>query len=156
MAKQSSFNNDEISPIPTALKSSQVSEENAYEQKYSPPLPTMAGNSNSFDEKVLSPSNGAFEQSQLEPCEICGRTFNSKALERHIKVCEKVSTKKPAKVFDITKKRLGSLENVPSSSRVATPKKTKIVKPEDEFQVRGLGGSIQGLPSVSEAENVFK
>ena len=98
MAKQSSFNNDDNSPLPTALKSSQVSEENnAYEQKYSPPLPTMAGNSNSFDEKVLSPSNGAFEQSLLEPCEICGRTFNSKALERHIKVCEKVATKKPTK-----------------------------------------------------------
>ena len=139
LAKQSSFNNDDNSPLPTALKSSQVSEENnAYEQKYSPPLPTMAGNSNSFDEKVLSPSNGAFEQSLLEPCEICGRTFNSKALERHIKVCEKVATKKPTKVFDITKKRLGSLENVPSSSRVAAPKKTKIVKPEDEFQVRDL------------------
>ena len=54
---------------------------------------------------------------------------------RHKKVCEKVSTKK-RQVFDLSKKRTDGQDIVPSSlnSRVVTPKKTKIVKPEDEFQ----------------------
>ena len=54
-------------------------------------------------------------------------------LYRHKKVCEKVSTKK-RQVFDLSKKRTDGQDIVPSSNRVATPKKTKIVKPEDEFQ----------------------
>ena len=45
-----------------------------------------------------------------------------------------MSTKK-RQVFDLSKKRTDGQDIVPSSSsRVVTPKKTKIVKPEDEFQ----------------------
>ena len=52
------------------------------EKVNSPPLPTMATSSISIDEKVMAPSEDAYEQLQLSPCESCGRTFNAKALER--------------------------------------------------------------------------
>ena len=52
------------------------------EKVNSPPLPTMATSSISVDEKVMAPSEDAYEQLQLSPCESCGRTFNAKALER--------------------------------------------------------------------------
>ena len=95
-------------------------------------LPALANKGHlSFDEKVLSPSEGAFNDDQLYPCSNCGRSFNQKALERHSKICEKVASKKPRNVFDLAKKRLEGLEAVPKSKE--TPKK-KIVKAEDEFQ----------------------
>ena len=52
------------------------------EKVNSPPLPTMATAASIADEKVMAPSEDAYEQSQLSPCESCGRTFNAKALER--------------------------------------------------------------------------
>ena len=52
------------------------------EKVNSPPLPTMATAASIVDEKVMAPSEDAYEQSQLSPCESCGRTFNAKALER--------------------------------------------------------------------------
>ena len=39
----------------------------------------------SFEEKILQASPDVIEV-QLLPCDICGRKFNSSALERHIKV----------------------------------------------------------------------
>lgn len=83
------------------------------------------------EDKVLSPSNSALDNGQLFPCTICGRTFLQKALERHIKVCQKVSTKK-RNVFDLAKKRTEGLDPVPVSKE-PTPKR-KLVKAEDEFQ----------------------
>ena len=52
------------------------------EKVNSPPLPTMATAASIADEKVMAPSEDAYEQLQLSPCESCGRTFNAKALER--------------------------------------------------------------------------
>ena len=88
-------------------------------------LPALANS-----EKVMSPSENALETGSLLPCTSCGRTFMEKALERHIKVCQKVNTIK-RKVFDLSKKRVDGY--VPPPSKIATPKK-KILKAEDEFQ----------------------
>ena len=52
------------------------------EKVNSPPLPTMATSASIDDEKVMAPSEDAYEQGQLSPCKSCGRTFNAKALER--------------------------------------------------------------------------
>ena len=92
-------------------------------------LPALAKN-NTEDEKFISPSDSALDNGQLFPCPSCGRTFLQKALERHAKVCQKVSTKK-RNVFDLVKKRLTGLDPVPKSK---DPPKKKILKPEDEFQ----------------------
>ena len=92
-------------------------------------LPALAKN-NTEDEKFISPSDSALDNGQLFPCPSCGRTFLQKALERHAKVCQKVSTKK-RNVFDLVKKRLVGLDPVPKSK---DPPKKKILKPEDEFQ----------------------
>ena len=67
-------------------------------------LPALANN-NQEDEKFISPSDSALDNGQLFPCSVCGRTFLQKALERHIKVCQKVSTKK-RNIFDLAKQRL--------------------------------------------------
>lgn len=41
---------------------------------------------------------------ELQKCELCGRSFNASALERHMKVCKKVfSTKR--KPMDMEKRR---------------------------------------------------
>lgn len=94
-------------------------------------LPALANKTEENEEKFLSPSDSALQDSgQLFPCSICGRTFSQKALERHIKVCEKVGSKK-RNVFDLSRKRLEGLDAVPPSKE---PPKRKIVKPEDEFQ----------------------
>ena len=81
------------------------------------------------EDKVMSPSDN-IDNDQLFPCTICGRTFLQRALERHIKVCQKVSTKK-RNVFDLAKKRTEGLDSVPASKE---PPKRKLVKAEDEFQ----------------------
>lgn len=92
-------------------------------------LPALANKAGS-EERVMSPSDSALDNGQLFPCNVCGRTFLQKALERHVKVCQKVSTKK-RNVFDLAKKRTEGMEPVPASKE---PPKRKIVKPEDEFQ----------------------
>ena len=68
-------------------------------------LPALANNFNAEEEKFISPSDSALDNGQLFPCTVCGRTFLQKALERHIKVCQKVSTKK-RNIFDLAKQRL--------------------------------------------------
>ena len=100
-------------------------------------LPALSKSNNGFNgfleedsDKVMAPSDGALDNGQLFPCTICGRTFLQKALERHIKVCQKVSTKK-RNVFDLAKKRTEGLDAVPASKE---PPKKKMVKAEDEFQ----------------------
>jgi len=93
-------------------------------------LPALANNINLEEEKFISPSDTALDNGQLLPCGVCGRTFLQKALERHIKICKKASTKK-RNVFDLAKQRLKGLDLVPASK---DPPKKKIVKPEDEFQ----------------------
>lgn len=55
-----------------------------------------------------TPSSGQEEPGpaqSLEQCELCGRSFNASALERHMKVCNKVfgSKRKP---MDTKKQRL--------------------------------------------------
>ena len=92
-------------------------------------LPALAKN-NTEDEKFISPSDSALDNGQLFPCSVCGRTFLQKALERHINICKKASTKK-RNVFDLAKQRLKGLDLVPASKE---PPKKKIVKPDDEFQ----------------------
>ena len=96
-------------------------------------LPALAKTPNTEDDdRVLTPSYGALDSGQLFPCSVCGRTFMQKALERHIKVCQKVSTKK-RNVFDLSKKRLEGLDAVPAVSTKESPRR-KILKAEDEFQ----------------------
>lgn len=98
-------------------------------------LPALANKNHNemFDDKVLSPSDSALQdKGQLFPCDVCGRTFLQKTLERHMKICEKVATKK-RKVFDGAKKRLEGLPDAPVTSGNKSPKK-KPAKPEDEFQ----------------------
>ena len=115
-------NDSDLLPTPNSAKSSE-------KLPLSPPLPTLTNKSNNNpynnDEKVLSPSEGAYETGNLQPCETCGRTFNAKALERHIKVCEKVSTKKRA-AFDPTKKRLEGLDIVPRYLSSSKRKNTQL------------------------------
>ncbi|XP_066938411.1 uro-adherence factor A-like isoform X3 [Macrobrachium rosenbergii] len=48
----------------------------------------------------------------LLPCTICNRTFNPQALERHRKVCEKLSSKR-RKTFNSTKQRVDGLDIPP-------------------------------------------
>ena len=98
-----------------------------------PALSKSQGFEDFLDEenKVLSPSDSALDNGQLFPCPYCGRTFLQKALERHMKICQKVSTKK-RNVFDLAKKRTEGLDPVPASKE-PVPKR-KIVKAEDEFQ----------------------
>ena len=98
-----------------------------------PALSKSQGIDNFLDEenKVLSPSDSALDNGQLFPCPYCGRTFLQMALERHMKICQKVSTKK-RNVFDLAKKRTEGLDPVPASKE-PVPKR-KLVKAEDEFQ----------------------
>ncbi|XP_064116734.1 filaggrin-like isoform X2 [Macrobrachium nipponense] len=49
----------------------------------------------------------------LLPCTICNRTFNPQALERHRKVCEKLSTKR-RKTFNSTRQRVDGLDIPPT------------------------------------------
>ena len=58
-------------------------------------------------DRVLAPSTSAYEpvDANLLPCPTCSRTFLRPALERHVKICEKVSTKK-RNVFDPVKQRI--------------------------------------------------
>nr|XP_027219651.1 zinc finger C2HC domain-containing protein 1A-like isoform X1 [Penaeus vannamei]XP_027219652.1 zinc finger C2HC domain-containing protein 1A-like isoform X1 [Penaeus vannamei] len=53
--------------------------------------------------------------STLLPCTICNRTFNPQALDRHRRVCEKLSTKK-RKTFDSTKQRVEGLDVSPTAA----------------------------------------
>lgn len=45
----------------------------------------------------------------LLPCAICGRTFKSESLEKHILICEKSAAKK-RKPFDSSKQRIRGTE----------------------------------------------
>ena len=86
--------------------------------------------SNPLD-KVIEPSASAMDSSNLMPCPTCSRTFLQPALERHLKICQKVSTTK-RKVFNVTSKRLEGLEKVPSRSPSVVKKKSTRI--EDEFK----------------------
>lgn len=58
------------------------------------------------------------EAEKTAPCHLCGRTFNLKALQRHMKICEKVFVKK-RKQFDMAAQRRpeGEENNAPVGRR---------------------------------------
>lgn len=63
--------------------------------------------------KIIEPSPEALvSEGDLHPCPVCGRRFAQKPYEKHVAICEKVSTKK-RKVFDGAKKRLEGLPDLP-------------------------------------------
>ena len=85
--------------------------------------------------RILEPSADALaDDGELLPCPTCGRKFVQKTFDRHIKICEKVATKK-RKVFDGAKKRLEGLPDVPPTRKPVNDgsAKKKPAKPEDEF-----------------------
>jgi len=84
-------------------------------------------------EKIVVASEDATADTDLVPCSICDRTFSQKALERHAKICQKVSTTK-RKVFDVAKTRTKGLDYVPPPSNIPTPVRKKSAKPEDDCQ----------------------
>ena len=85
-------------------------------------------------DRVISPSEDAARIETLMPCGTCGRSFNQKALERHVNICKNVSTKLPRKVYDVANIRTKDLEPVPRSMSTPTTRKKSSNKPEDEFQ----------------------
>ena len=108
------------------------------------PLPSLANKENidindlliregSID-KVLCASEDAGRMETLQPCGTCGRSFNLKALERHLKICEKVSSTHPRKVFDVANIRTKDMESVPRSPSTPLVRKRSSNKPEDDFK----------------------
>ena len=85
-------------------------------------------------EKTISPSEDAVEPETLTPCGVCGRTFAAKALERHMKICQNVSSKLPRKVYDVANIRTKDLQNVPRSMTTTITRKRSSGKAEDEFK----------------------
>lgn len=95
-------------------------------------LPALAKTNSAV--RILEPSADALaDDGELHPCPTCGRKFVQKTFDRHIKICEKVTTKK-RKVFDGAKKRLEGLPDVPAIRKNDVSVKKKPAKPEDEFQ----------------------
>ena len=108
------------------------------------PLPSLANKENidindlpiregSID-RVICASEDAGRMESLTPCGTCGRSFNLKALERHLKICEKVSSKLPRKVFDVANIRTKDMESVPRSPSTPLVRKRSSMKPEDDFK----------------------
>ena len=85
-------------------------------------------------DRVISPSQNATIIETLMPCGTCGRSFNLKALERHLKICEKVSSQLPRKVFDVSNIRTKDMESVPRSPSTPLVRKRSSNKPEDDFK----------------------
>ena len=85
-------------------------------------------------DRVISPSEDAARIETLMPCGTCGRSFNQKALERHVNICKNVSSKLPRKVYDVSNIRTKDLEPVPRSMYTPTTRKKSSNKPEDDFQ----------------------
>eukprot|EP00095_Tigriopus_kingsejongensis_P009735 maker-scaffold429_size173697-snap-gene-0.32 protein:Tk09735 transcript:maker-scaffold429_size173697-snap-gene-0.32-mRNA-1 annotation:"hypothetical protein KGM_04049" len=81
---------------------------------------------------IIEPSSNAQSDGNLLPCPTCSRTFLRPALERHVKICEKVKFKQ-RNVFDVAKKRSegNPVSPKPLSER---PLKKKSVKPEDDLK----------------------
>ena len=96
----------------------------------SPPI-----RSNISPDKVICPSDDAGKgDTLLTPCGTCGRSFNQNALERHLKICEKVASKLPRKVFDFSNVRTKDLDPVPKSLSTPLTRKKSSNKPEDDFK----------------------
>ena len=95
----------------------------------SPPI-----RSNISPDKVICPSDDAGKGDTLTPCGTCGRSFNQNALERHLKICEKVASKLPRKVFDFSNVRTKDLDPVPKSLSTPLTRKKSSNKPEDDFK----------------------
>ena len=107
------------------------------------PLPSLANKENmdinelpigGNSDKVICPSEDAGKMETLTPCGNCGRTFNPKALERHLKVCQNVTSKLPRKVLDFANIRTKDMENVPRSPSTPVTRKKSSNKPEDDFK----------------------
>lgn len=68
----------------------------------------------------------------LKPCSICGRTFNPKSLERHVKVCEKSKKCIRRNVFNSFSQRATELGAVPVSNGAKEEEKCKKGKDDRE------------------------
>lgn len=71
-------------------------DENQNEEPTPSPKPLTSGMPIPIPEQVQS-------NTELTPCPNCSRTFNVKALQKHVVVCEKMSKKR--KVFDSSRQR---------------------------------------------------
>ena len=108
------------------------------------PLPSLANKENidlndfpireSSIDRVICASEEAGRMETLTPCGTCGRSFNLKALERHLKICEKVSSQLPRKVYDVSNIRTKDMESVPRSPSTPLVRKRSSNKPEDDFK----------------------
>ena len=99
-------------------------------------LPALAKSETGPTVRILEPSADALaDDGELVPCHVCGRKFAPKTFERHVKICEKVTTKKRM-VFDGAKKRLEGLSDIPLLQKKSGDgsAKKKPMKPEDEIQ----------------------
>lgn len=63
-------------------------------------------------EKIIIPSEIPYSDEYLIPCGVCGRTFSRSALERHMKICQKVNQTK-RRIFEASKLRTKYLDSVP-------------------------------------------
>ena len=96
--------------------------------------PSSASGGYNLD-KIIEPSPQASSTATLLPCPICDRTFMQTALERHIKICQKVGTRKrnePAAVRTPKTERR-NLSNAGQAEPKAKPRRA-LVKAEDEFK----------------------
>ncbi|XP_059081605.1 uncharacterized protein LOC131879334 [Tigriopus californicus] len=78
---------------------------------------------------IIEPSSNAINDANLLPCPTCSRTFLRPALERHVKICEKVNFKS-RNVFNVAKRRSEGNPISPKPACERQPKR-KSVKPED-------------------------
>lgn len=75
-----------------------------------------------------------YQEQELYPCEVCGRTFAAQPLQKHRKVCEKSVIKK-RKVFDSLKQRVEGTDLAPfhqKSYLKKQPPQEPIVNPPTE------------------------
>ena len=72
--------------------SSQKPQFNAYEhhQQPQPNYPSASSSAFSVPEYATSDANADADSGPLEECPDCGRKFNMKAFEKHVKICQKV------------------------------------------------------------------
>jgi len=101
--------------------------------------PIIVRNNINFEERVLEASPEASIPMELSPCDVCGRKFNQLALQRHVKVCQKVQSK-PKKIFDAVNKLWKSdveVEQEKQSRASKAPlkkKKSANSRPEDNYK----------------------
>lgn len=86
----------------------------------------------------------------LEACQSCGRKFNKETLEKHIKICKKLSTKKRS-VFDSTKQRAEALDLTVQQMKDSLNKQVAVPKGNWKAKHQEFLNSLRNAKEVSQA-----